>query len=74
MTRLDLSGRQFGFVVATRALLGAGIGLLLADRLRRRRRRQIGSALVAVGLLTTIPAAFAVFGAREKGIPRSAAA
>jgi len=60
MKRLVLSARDFGFVVGTRALLGAGIGLLLADRLRRRRRRQVGSTLVAVGALTTIPAAIAL--------------
>ena len=47
----------FGFIVATRAALGVGIGLLLADRLPRARRRLVGRTLIAIGALTTIPAA-----------------
>jgi hypothetical protein len=62
MKRLDLSLPEFGFVVATRAALGAGIGLLLADRLCRKTRRGVGLTLVTLGALTTIPAAMAVFG------------
>ena len=65
--RVDLSFPEFGFIVATRAALGAGVGLLLADRLRRKQRRSIGSTLVAVGALTTIPAAFALFGSERRG-------
>lgn len=62
MKRLNLSLPELGFVVATRAALGAGIGLLAADKLRHARRRNVGWTLVAVGVLTTIPAALAVFG------------
>jgi hypothetical protein len=64
--RVDLSFPEFGFIVATRAALGAGVGLLLADRLRRKQRRNIGSTLIAVGALTTIPAAFALFGSERR--------
>ena len=46
----------FGFVVATRAALGLGLGLLLANRLRPDTRRRLGRALVGVGAATTIPA------------------
>jgi hypothetical protein len=63
--RLDLSFPEFGFIVATRAALGAGIGLLVAEKLRSRSRRRLGTALLAVGVLATIPAAFFVF--RETG-------
>ncbi len=59
---VDLSLPEFGFVVATRAALGAGIGLLAAGRLDRRSRQRVGAALVTVGALTTIPAAFLLFG------------
>ena len=62
MKRVDLTLPEFGFVVATRAALGAGIGLLAAGRLRSARRRNVGWTLVALGALTTIPAAMAVFG------------
>ena len=61
MKRLDLSFPEFGFIVATRAALGAGIGLLVAERLRSRSRHRLGAALVAIGVVTTIPAAFLLF-------------
>jgi len=56
--KLDLSVPEFGFVVGTRAALGVGIGLLVAERLRRRPRRRLGAALLGLGALTTIPAAW----------------
>ena len=52
---------MFGFVVATRAALGAGIGLLLSTRVPASRRRALGLTLVSIGAATTIPAAMAVF-------------
>ena len=55
---LDLP--TFGFVVGTRAALGAGIGLLVADKLPEARRRVLGAILVATGAITTIPAAISV--------------
>ena len=55
---LDLP--TFGFVVGTRAALGAGIGLLVADKLPAARRRVLGAILVATGAITTIPAAISV--------------
>jgi len=45
-----------GFVIATRAALGVGLGLLFADRLSPERRRRMGLALFAFGVATTIPA------------------
>lgn len=65
MARLDLSFREFGFIVATRAALGAGLGLLLGSHLARRNRKRLGATLVAVGALTTIPAVFTLRGARH---------
>jgi hypothetical protein len=62
MMDIDLNLPTLGFVVMTRALLGMGIGLLLANRLSRDQRRAIGLTLVAVGTATTVPAALAVFG------------
>jgi hypothetical protein len=60
MKQLVLNLPTFGFVVATRAALGVGIGLLIADRLPESRRRAAGIALVALGAASTIPAAMAV--------------
>lgn len=35
--------------------LGVGVGLLLSDRLNEDQRKAVGWALLAVGVLTTIP-------------------
>jgi hypothetical protein len=55
---LDLP--TFGFIVGTRAALGVGIGLLLAERFPTHQRRAIGRTLIAIGAATTVPAAMAV--------------
>lgn len=39
----------------SRAALGAGVGLLVADRLDPGTRRTVGTALLAVGVATTVP-------------------
>jgi hypothetical protein len=44
-----------GALALTRAALGAGVGLLVADRLEPRMRRVVGVGLLAVGVATTIP-------------------
>jgi hypothetical protein len=62
---IELSRPQFGFVVATRVLLGIGIGLLVADRLKRRDRERIGRKLVRIGIFTTAPAMYFVFKKRK---------
>ena len=57
MTRMTVSVPELAFVAATRALAGAGVGLLLADSLGARQRKALGLALLAVGLVTTVPIA-----------------
>jgi hypothetical protein len=57
---LVLSPPLFGFVIGTRAALAFGLGLLLADRIPESRRRALGLTLVAIGAVTTIPAAMSV--------------
>ena len=61
MKRIDLSYRQFGFIVATRVALGAGLALLVAPRLGSRRRKRLGAALLTLGAVTTAPALYLVF-------------
>ena len=58
----ELSFPEVMFIVATRAALAAGVALLFSDKLSRGQRRSIGAALVAVGAVTTIPAAMALLG------------
>ena len=52
-------------VAGTRAALGAGVGLLLADRLSTEQRKAVGWTLFLFGALTTILLAFEVFGGRN---------
>jgi hypothetical protein len=42
-------------VAGTRVALGVGIGLLISDRLNRDQRKGAGWALLAIGVLSTIP-------------------
>jgi hypothetical protein len=58
MRTINLPLPQFGFVVATRAALAAGIALMVADKLPQAHRRTVATVLVGIGALTTIPAAF----------------
>ena len=66
MITTELRLPELGLVAGTRGLLGAGIGLLLADKLTDERRKGVGWTLVAVGALTTIPLAMMVFDRRRK--------
>jgi len=51
---------ELALIAGTRGMLGAGLGLLLADRLSADQRRAVGWTLVAVGTVTTIPLAMLV--------------
>ena len=66
-TRITLP--ELILVAGTRAALGAGVGLLLADRLSESQRRAVGWTLFLVGALSTIPLAFEVFGGHRLSAP-----
>jgi hypothetical protein len=59
-TRITLP--ELALVAGTRAALGAGLGLLLADRLGDGQRKAVGWTLLLVGALSTIPLAMEVLG------------
>jgi Na+-driven multidrug efflux pump len=59
---LSLSFPLLGLVAATRAAVGAGVGLLVANALSRKQRKSIGIPLLIGGLLSTIPIALTIFG------------
>jgi hypothetical protein len=61
----NLSLPRLAFVVATRAALGAGIGLLASAGLPKRSRQRLGKSLLTIGALTTLPALWFVFGGGE---------
>ena len=62
MRETRISIPELVLVAGTRAALGAGLGLLLADRLTIDQRRAVGWTLFLVGALSTIPLAIEVFG------------
>jgi len=51
---------EIAFIAGTRIALGAGLGLLLAGKLSHDTRKGAGWALLAVGVLTSIPLAIGV--------------
>lgn len=55
---------ELALVAGTRVVLGAGLGLLLADRLKDDQRRAVGWALLLVGGLSSIPLAIDILGKR----------
>jgi len=57
MRSAHLSLPELGLIAGTRAALGAGLALLLSDRLTSSERYMLGWTLTAVGLATTIPLA-----------------
>jgi hypothetical protein len=71
MNNVVLSPPRFGFIVATRAALAAGIGLLISQRLSEGRLRRVGKTLVAVGALATIPSALFLARGRRRRPGRS---
>jgi hypothetical protein len=61
MMKTELTLPELALVVGTRGMLGAGIGLLLSQKLSEDRRTGIGWTLAAIGVLSTIPLAMLVF-------------
>ena len=55
LTERGLTIPEIMLIAGTRVALGAGLGLLISDCLNRDQRKAAGWALLAVGVLTTIP-------------------
>ncbi|HSB07834.1 MAG TPA: hypothetical protein VLK23_21850 [Thermodesulfobacteriota bacterium] len=62
MKERTLTIPEIMLIAGTRIALGAGIGLLLADKLNKDNRKGAGWALLTVGVLTTIPLVMNVLG------------
>jgi hypothetical protein len=62
MKERTLTIPEIMLIAGTRLALGAGIGLLVADKLNKDHRRGAGWALLAVGVLTTFPLVMNVLG------------
>ena len=57
---MKITWPELMLIAGTRAMLGAGIGLLVAGKLTDDERLAIGSTLFAVGAITTVPLIMAV--------------
>jgi hypothetical protein len=66
MKSVELPLPVVGALAATRGMLGMGAGLLLAPKVPQDHRRIVGTVLVAIGVLSTIPLAFSVFSRRHR--------
>jgi hypothetical protein len=72
---------ELGLIAGTRGMIGAGLGLLLADRLNPDQRKAVGWTLFTIGAISSIPLGFEVFGGKRvnesvetKEMPSSSAA
>jgi len=61
MREKNVTVPELMFIAGTRVALGIGIGLLLSDKLNKNERKRTATALIAIGVLTTIPIATSVF-------------
>jgi hypothetical protein len=62
---------ELGMISGTRAALGAGVALLLADRLSDEQRRAVGWTLVGVGVISSIPLFAEIMSRRPLNEPAS---
>lgn len=65
MKTTELTLPELALIAGTRALLGAGLGLLLADRLNQDQRKAAGWTMFLIGAATTIPLALNVLTKRQ---------
>lgn len=65
MKKTELTLPELALVGSTRGMLGAGIALLLADRLNYGQRKAIGWTLFLVGTISTVPLAIDVLSKRQ---------
>lgn len=62
MREFQLTLPEIAIVAGTRAILGAGLGLLLADRLPDGQREAVGWTLFLIGVVITVPLALEALG------------
>jgi hypothetical protein len=75
MKHVSLTVPELGLIAGTRAALGAGLALLLGDRLNPQQRRAVGWTLLAVGIVTTVPLVLEVVkGSQETSEPEDSIA
>jgi hypothetical protein len=65
MKKAELTLPEIGLIAGTRVMAGAGIALLLADKLSEDKRKMLGWTLFLIGAISTIPLAIDVFSKRK---------
>ena len=66
MKEFRLTLPEIGLIASTRAALGGGVGLLLAERLNKKQCKIVGWTLLLLGVISTIPLGTLVFSKRRK--------
>ncbi|MEI6323021.1 MAG: hypothetical protein WCP60_07970 [bacterium] len=57
MKKLKIYLPELALIAGTRAILGAGIAILLTDDMEKEQRRLLGWTLAIIGAATTVPLA-----------------
>jgi hypothetical protein len=65
MKKAELTIPEIALIAGTRGMIGAGAGLLLADKLNDDQRRAMGWTLLIIGAISTIPLAIGVLSKRQ---------
>jgi hypothetical protein len=65
MMKAELTMPEIALLAGTRGMLGAGAGLLLADRLSDDQRKAVGWTLLIAGAISTIPLLLEVLSKRR---------
>jgi hypothetical protein len=66
MTKIPLTFPEIGLIASTRAILGAGIALLLGDKLSGEQRQAVGWTLLLVGVASSFPIIINVLHKRDE--------
>jgi len=65
MKKTELTLPELALIGGTRALLGAGLALLLSEKLNERQRKATGWTLLLIGAVSTLPLAIDVLSKRK---------
>jgi len=65
MKQVTMPVPELGLIAATRGMLGAGAGMLLADKMPDEKKKLVGWTLFLVGAASTIPLVIDVMAHRQ---------
>ena len=59
---------EIALIASTRGMIGFGAGLLLANKIRREKRKFVGWSLFLSGLASTVPIAMRLFRKKDETV------